>query len=404
MGFVDEGGFRNPRIWSYFKHLKWDTRYKDLPLRFDENVTTKRLDFTQLLPVPLVVGEPIDGTPGTPPTPTFGRRNLTQELERARLLDDVQSVICDPQERLADFDSDEGQLFFDEALRPGVRERFFTNEDGFNWLELYLGYEDELPTFVEGGNLRIIGRLLKLSGASISVNAEVKKISQVDPVTFPPKYELTIKSVPTGKTSIEEFDSVVIATSLDRGNITFEPAIRDLPGLEQSYKDSVVTLFTTASRLNPEFFNWTGSMPQNILTTRPEDDDDQRPSFFSLTFLREVLSPGNDVQEPKIEHLYKLVSREEIPDTTIEQYLIEREDETYTPPISWIYREVLPKSVPVVIPESGEWCRTVLEDFEVMPNIFYAGGGEQVIASAEFGCRMGENAANSILYGYAEDV
>lgn len=34
-----------------------------------------------------------------------------------------------------------------------------------------------------------------------------------------------------------------------------------------------------------------------------------------------------------------------------------------------------------------------MENFEIAPNIFYAGGGEQVNTSAEFGCRMKRNAA-----------
>ena len=371
-------------LWSYYKARKWNDRYKQFPSAFEGNTTSNRLDFDRLL------------SDVTTAPAGLGKKNLSEEIEFSNLKDLVQSPRCvdDPFDFL---EVDGGRKFFNEAIIPGIRERFFTNGYDFNMLELYLGYEDENPTFVEGGNIRVIERLLKLSGATIKTNTEVRKIEQLDADSGERRIQLSF----SGRDSKQEqFDDVIIATSLDRSNLTFMPDVSELPGLRQDYRDSVVTLFTTAARLNPAFFNWTDTMPQNILTTEKcIDGSCDRPPFFSLTFLKEVFSPANDVEESRLENLYKIVSTEEIPDTSIEKYLMPMEDDDFAPVISWIYRENLPKSVAV----ASDSFRDLLEEIEILPNVYYAGGGEQVIASAEFACRMGANAANSILNGYAPD-
>lgn len=373
--------------------MKWFPRYKTFPFDFEINVSTIRQYSDQVLPTSLEPGM-------QPPNTPLGRRNLREELERVRLDKFVQNPLCFD-EAFEFVESDEGHRFLREAILPGVRERFFTNGLDFNMLELYFGFEAAFPAYVQGGNLRLIERLLRQPGASIRVNTEVQKVEEVD--VFGGRSSL-LTSVPTsgGSPTIEQFDTVIVATSLERGNITFEPALPDLPGLEQDYTDSVVCHFTTSGRLNPCFFNWTETMPQTILTTENCNDDScDQPPFFSLTFLREVLAPGDDFDAP-VEHLYKLVSREAIPDSTIEQYLLPPENDPFTRLISWIHREVLPKSVPIVKADREKPCRTLLEDFEIAPRVYYAGGGEQVVAFAEFACRFGENVANLILNGSEE--
>jgi hypothetical protein len=124
-------------------------------------------------------------------------------------------------------------------------------------------------------------------------------------------------------------------------------------------------------------------MPQDILTNIASDHP---PSFFSLKLLKELANPDNPGQ---LENLYKLVTREEVPLADIEQYLEH-------PEITWIDRQPLPQSVPV-LKDDGDKCRSFLEKIEILPGLYYAGGGEQVVASAEFGCRMGANAADLVL-------
>ena len=248
VNLVDQDGFRAPILWSYYKAMKWFPRYKAFPFVFDVNVSDVRLAFDQVLPTILT----------DPSTIPQGRRNLSDEVSLAGLENLVQSPLCF-NDSLEFMKLEEGTKFFYEALLAGVRERFFTNELDFNMLELHLGYEDEIPVRLEDGNLRLVERLLKLSGADVRLNTIVQKIE--DASSFGYEGSLITSFSTTGSSPIvERFDNVVLATSLSRGNITFEPTLQDLPGLVQEYRDSVVTHFTTSSELDPLSFNYTDTM------------------------------------------------------------------------------------------------------------------------------------------------
>ena len=239
--------------------------------------------------------------------------------------------------------------------------------------------------------MRLIDRLLRLAEADIRLDLEVKQIEVL------PGQPITVTSgLPGRGPRVEEkFDIVVIANSFELANITFDPPLPDLTGSKQIYKDSFVTHFTTESQLNATYFNRDEAMPQNILTSESVDDvlfGGEEPPFFSLTLLRRV-TPPND--SSRSENLFKLVSREEIPVAEIQRLLTAPKDNSKAV-ITWIDRQPLPRSVPVIQVDS-ETCVDVWQQIEIVPGIFYAGGGEQVIANAEFGCRMGVNAANLVL-------
>ena len=383
VGFVEENGFRNPVGFSPFKTAKWYERYSSTPWDFAQNVTDIRLKFDMLLPVTA-------GAPGDQPVDP-GRTNLSKELEMTGLQDYDQNLFCF--DRHLDYpDEEKAGKFANEVIYSGLRERFFDDVFGFNALSFYLGFESESPSSVRGGNLQLIERLLKLSTLDVRTATEVQKIERQGGNNI----QITAVPVSGGEPSVEQFDRLIIASSLELGNLTFEPPLEDLPGLEQDYSDSFIIHFTTASKLNATYFNQTGTMPQNLLTTYyAEEDKDIRPSFFSLTLIGQVTNPD---EPSRVENLYKLVSREEIPYNEIEKYLTEPE-ECCRPVISWIDTEAQPKSVPIAAGGLDGGCRTTLEKFEIAPGIYYAGGGEQVIASAEMGCRFGANSANLVLNG-----
>ena len=259
-------------------------------------------------------------------------------------------------------------------------------------LEFLFGYETQVESSVDGGNLQLIDRLLRIATSDVRLGTEVKAIKR----RLTGDIRLTTESTIDGSTREETFDVVIIATSIDRSGLKFDPPLDNVTGLGQKYRDSFVTHFTTPSLLDPSYFNRTGTMPQNVLTTQSLDEmfDGSEPLFFSLNLLRRIQNP----QEAAIqEYLFKLVSREEIPDSEIEKMLSKPAPPT-KPAITWIDRRPLPQSIPITEAELDQ-CKTVLEKIEIAPDIYYAGAGEQIIGSAEFGCRSGANVANLILDG-----
>lgn len=79
-----------------------------------------------------------------------------------------------------------------------------------------------------------------------------------------------------------------------------------------------------------------------------------------------------------------VVSREEIAYGDIQPHL---DGDDGDAEITWIDRAKQPQSVPVEPQGTEDSCQGTLEDIELVPVLFHAGGGEQVIASVEFGCR-----------------
>lgn len=350
-----------------------------------------RLAYDQLLAVGVL-----------PPDPAYlplPQRNFSQAAENVDSL--IQHPLC-YRDAIEFVDKTyEGRRFLNEIAFPGARERYFADDAlDFNVLELYLGLEEAIEVRVQGGALRLIERLLQLSDAEIRFDTTVLKIdsSASDFEDIGPL--VTSLSSASGKSLTERFDNVILATSLDRSNISFEPQLPNGPGLKQEYQDSFVTHLVTESRLSPRFFNYTDTMPQNIFTTAncSRDGCQSSTDFFSLTLLQEFRSFQSPDEREKIEYLFKIISRKELSDQQIAQYFELPEPPAQPVTYTWINRQNLPNSVPLLKPKDlRKPCKDFLEDFEIAPRVWYAGGGEQVVAAAEFGCRLGANAAALVL-------
>ena len=388
---VEDDGFRNPQLWSTFRKVKWYQRYGDTPWSFQQNVTDTRFKFDQLVRA---------RTQSELTNP--GMSNLSAAVENAQLQGLVQSFTCsgkDGQRVFPDEEDKKGLRFVEDVIAAGERERWFANFMELNLLQYLLGYEEANPISVQGGNLRLIDRLLRLSTTDIRVNTDVRMIEGTEDY----KTQLTSISNRGGLPRVETFDAVILASSLQLANITMDPPLIDHPEAQQNYSDSFVTHFTTPGSLNATYFNRNGTMPQNIFTTDGISalPPEKELPFFSLTLLSEIVPPGESARKEK---LFKVVSRKGLSDSEIEQLLTpsSNKDDAKRPLISWIDRQPLPRSVPILDP-APDTCRSILEDIVIPPGIFYAGAGEQVVASAEFGCRMGSNVADLILDGEMEN-
>ena len=359
VGFIEDEGFRDPMIWTPARQARWFQRYGNVPWDYSRNVSEKQLSYQQL--------------------GLQGFTSLAEEVKRNKLRKLVGENVCENE--LLDCKDAEQQLFLKEVVGAGIRERFFGDYDQLNGVDAVLGLSTENGLVsVSGGNLRLIDRLTKLSGAHLELGATVKKLKQNTNGNW------TLNFVQENVLKSLEFDAVILAAPFGLSNITFEPALQPdmTEGLNLSYIDTYVTHFTTRSRLNASFFNLSGPAPQNILTTKNPGS----APFFDLIQINEAL---RNPENRRLERLYKIVSEQQISDDQLCQWLEQVESPT-EPTITWINREPLLQSVPRL-----ERNQTIQGAIEIAPRLFYAGGGEQVAATIEFACRMGQNAARLIL-------
>lgn len=382
VGYVEDDAFRELSQWSFFRQMKYFERYGLVPWVSSQEATRQRLAFSQLL-----------NSPFNSNLQVAGQANLSKSVENLKLQDYVQNFLCAgavffPSGR-------KGGLFLDEVLTAAQRERYFGSVFDLNVLEFLFGFEERQERSIRGGNLKLIDRLLRLATNEVRLGTEVRKLER----QLTGDVKLTYESNTDEATVEETFDAVIIATSLDRSNLGFNPPLEDVLGLRQKYKDSFVTHFTTSALLNGSYFNWEDTMPQTVYTTISiEDffDGKEEPLFFSLQLLKQLRNPRDGNPQ---DYLFKLVSRKEVSDSEIEKMLREP-NRAGDKKINWIDRRPLPQSIPVTAAAADE-CKVLLERIEIAPNVYYAGAGEQVIGGAEFGCRMGVNVANLILDGEA---
>lgn len=353
-GFVEDTGFRNPQTWSLFRKLRWFQRYGATPWEYARNVTSTQTRYRQL---------------GTAMFTSLRAAVKAVNLEKA-----VRLGLCES--GLLDCTQYGNSLFLQEVIDAGIRERFFGNVDQLNGLDAILGFSGDTLSEIVGGNLRLVDRLIKLSGADLRLSTTVAKIRKQSQGVWRLYF-----STPTVSDSMD-FEAVVIAAPLSTSDLAFEPELGSRPGLLLPYVDSFVTHFTTTSNLSSTYFKADGPVPQNILTTGIGTDHSL--PFFQLRLVGRYSNP----KTVETENLYKLVSEQPITDDELGEYLELDVGPPTKPVISWISREPLFDSVPRL-----DANQTLLGDVEVEPGLFYAGAGEQVTATVEFGCRMGRNVA-----------
>ncbi|KAJ9640888.1 hypothetical protein H2199_005556 [Coniosporium tulheliwenetii] len=341
-GFVEDTDFRNPQSWSLFRKLRWFRRYGITPWEYARNVSLTQTRYRQL---------------GTAIFKSLEAAVKAADLEKA-----VRLGLCES--GLFDCTQSGNSLFLQEVIDAGIRERFFGNVDELNGLDAILGFSGDTLSEVVGGNLRLVDRLIKLSGADLRLSTTVAKL-----IKQPQGVWRLYFSTPTVSDSMD-FDAVVIAAPLSTSDLAFEPEVSSRPGLLLPYVDSFVTHFTTTSNLSSTYFNVDGPVPQSILTTGVVAD--RSPPFFQLRLIGQYSNP----KTLEAENLYKLVSERPITDDELGEYLELDVGPPTKPVISWINREPLFDSVPRL-----DANQTLLGDVEVEPGLFYAGAGEQVTAT-----------------------
>lgn len=317
----------------------------------------------------------------------YANRSIPEDIEKLGLTAELKS------DAWSSFQNLTSPEFSREIVHAITRAWFGQNLATMHGLAA-LAAVNPAPTesVINGGNRKLIERLIKLSDVDLHLNSTVTKI-QTSPVR---KYRLTVE-IPSyhydqSSSSTEEadYDLIIIAAPLQMANIEFDINIQTATSAPRPYASRHVTYFTSPSPLSPVYFNLTtsASMPSKIYTTASTNFPP--PPFFSIE--RSLASFGLDGCIARSENLYKIVTASPILNSTILNLLGQDPDRALEDAgARWVHRE--------------EWKHAFLEydgsamldDIEIADGIFYTGVGEEVVSSLEMSCRMGRRAAD-LLY------
>ena len=245
---------------------------------------------------------------------------------------------------------------------------------------------------INGGNHKLIERLIRLSDIDLHLDSIVTKI-QTSRVR---KYRLTVKTPshhhnqPSPGKEEADYDAIIIAAPLQMANIEFDIDIKTATSSPRPYASRHVTHFTSSNLLSPACFNLaTGSsLPSNIYTT--SSTDLPSPPFFSIE--HSLASFGLDGCIARSENLYRIVTASPLLNSTILTLLGQDSDRALEDAgVRWVHREEWKHAF---LEYGGS---TMLDNIQIADGIFYVGFGEEVVSSLEMGCRMGRRAAD-LLY------
>ncbi|KAK4928371.1 hypothetical protein LTR66_016229, partial [Elasticomyces elasticus] len=392
IGIPEDDGFRDSEAWSIAKTARWYNSYGDVLQNFTADRITLEQKFLTF------------GGLSSPFT------SLRQEVNNSDLLMDVASPPCNPFGKPSDAPDwcfrDKSEEWVNEVVEAGLRERFFGGFRQNNGLATALALSSErILRSIDGGNLRLIDRLVKLSGAELLLNTKVENITQIK---LQEGYQHTLFfSMPTTGIAKRDFDTVIVASPIAFANLTYLPLIRDrpqrLPVPRIPYTYTTVIHFTTTSTLNSERFNTSSPAPGIILTSDSRNFNNRNPTdipFLSLRLLDTNIRPINSTTgQPNpiypAQNLYKIISYNNLTDAELLSFLDDKTNQN--PSITWINREYLPQSVPQMY-RTPEVEDGVQGDIEIAPSLYYAGGGGgQVVDTVEIGCRMGRNVGRLVV-------
>ncbi|KAI7215585.1 hypothetical protein KC333_g5365 [Hortaea werneckii] len=289
--------------------------------------------------------------------------------------------------------------FQEEIVRPCVRARLGKDLEEVHGLSALIAAGSSSTATVAGGNSRLIERLIKLSGAHLSLSSEIIAIGRGEER----RYKLTIRHGSKGSEEIEhvEFDSVVLAAPLQLLDI-------DLSGLGLNLNTaSTANDFIEAhiTHITSPFQLITNSSYPSINISITNDDvltSSSPPGDMNILKVqgREVCyfygcPPATGCDMCGLEYLYRIHSKRALEDAELTSMLgTEYSEDLPLTAGSWVRRDVWPKAF---LPyRKGQ---DFVGKFELAPRLYYTGGGEEIMSSMEMSCKMGEQVASKLVFG-----
>lgn len=299
-------------------------------------------------------------------------------------------------------------MFAQDIIQASTRVNYATNLAHIHGLETMVAMAPEGAVQVDGGNWQIFDHMVKRSSATLHLDTTVTSIkAQENSDASDTVSKYTISTQKTGtedpvETYPTTFDKVVVAgpwqfSGIEAPEDLIQPAIDEIP-----YVQLHVTLFTSPSKLSPEFFNLSPDKeaPTTVLTTLHADDAAEpgpgaagTAGFFSVSTQRTVTNPKTSGEE----YVYKVFSPKVLDAAFLSKLLGVDVPETITgkaadeesEPISWYYPHVF-NSYPI------EYPRVTFQDPILRDGLYYTSGIESFISTMETSALMGKNVAKLI--------
>ena len=258
-------------------------------------------------------------------------------------------------------------------------------------------------TSIEGGNIRLVNRLIKLSGAELRVNSTVIAIEPGLHRRYRVSATNNITPYPSNIDS-REYDAVIIAAPLyESGKALFKSLGLDPTKLRSvsnsQFMDLHVTFFTSLSAVPPQVFNLPGniSMPDDLVFTNG--------SLNGLGLIRVTRGeicywygcyPGDECDTCEMEFVYGVILQRPLDLNRTVNLLGHNASEGRTMSecgIRWIHRQFWPHALPIYRKD-----QPISSSIKIAPNLLYLNGAEDIISSIEMSCLMGRNAANWLFH------
>lgn len=289
--------------------------------------------------------------------------------------------------------------FLTEIVQPSTRARFTLNLSEMRGLASLVAMDPSQTYSIDGGNWRLLDRMIRISEAHLRLGSRVIKISQAPMGGYRLLLDSKQETGEPESTATADYDVVIITAPFQFNDIELDFTVRPT-GVLTPYASRHVTHFTSPNKLSATFFNHSldTTIPEDILTTIDLDQDASR-KFYSITTPQIVSyrEPGDCIGES--EYLYRVVSAHPMDDSTIAR-LVGHDDyhdgtalDEYG--IRWVDRQVWPHAFPQ---SSHHRPTALLDEIEIAENLFYTGAGEEVVSSMEMSCRMGDNVARWLFW------
>ena len=286
--------------------------------------------------------------------------------------------------------------FSTDIVQASTRVNYAQNLGQIHGLEAMVCMAAEGGMSVRGGNWQIFDRMLKSAHNDVRLSTNVTDIlrnEDGETYTIRSSTHKNSEDEENTLTSIDTFDTVVIATPLQFSDITVQNLANELPS-PIPYVKLYVSLFTSPKFLfDVEILGLpAGSvLPTTLLTTLPSDGSEP-PKFFSISTLRSVTNPT--VDPPRREYLYKIFSPRPLnlqePDLGWGPEPIE---------VTWEHHKVW-HSYPYLPP------RVTFDDPQLddAGKLWYTSGIEPFITAMETASLMGMNVAQLVVDKWTEEA
>ena len=291
--------------------------------------------------------------------------------------------------------------FLSEFVEPCTRARFAHNLNNASAFSALMAVRRAEQTtvmggdgIVDGGNARLIERLIDLSGADLRLNSTVREIRDGDTR----RYRVSVASSPGMNSNLAhaEYDAVILAVPLHNGSINLDVASagRSIDLLASRLHDeSHVTHFSAPTGLSPAIFHplKNARIPQDLLTTA-QSSNILSTSRSRVCYYRYCLPDDDCDQCDEDDKMHRVTSRRLLSDSDIVDLVGKQLREGLSLAdigISWVHRKAWSQALPTLnrtwIGEAGR--------IEIAPELFYTGGMERMLSLMELSCRMGRNVA-----------